>query len=77
MQKKDNLIPKIPQGGIDIRQEIENQKTVSFLKEYEALCLKYNRAFVPSIQLAMAPIQSMNIKKDDNPSSNNSPTSDK
>jgi len=65
MAKEDDLkLPKIKledlRGGVDIPQAIEDEKTKNFVKEYQALCEKYERIIAPTIQLLKLP------KKDDN-----------
>ena len=71
MAKKDNLNsqPNILKGGVDILEKIENEKTLSFIKEYKELCVKYNRIFLPSLNIEILP--SDPIKKDDNNTNNN------
>jgi hypothetical protein len=46
MEKTPNI-----NSNKDIRIIIEEQKTRDFLREYEELCKKYNRAFLPILNL--------------------------
>ena len=46
MEKTPNI-----NSNEDIRIIIEEQKTRDFLKEYNELCKKYNRAFLPILNL--------------------------
>jgi len=65
MEKEKPITPKIKledlAGGVDISQAIEDEKTKNFVKEYQALCEKYERVIAPSIQLLKLPKQDDNI----------------
>lgn len=46
---------------LGINNDIEKENTRKFLEDYQKLCEKYNRAFVPQINLGLTKV------KDDNP----------
>lgn len=70
--EKEPITPKIKledlTGGVDILQQIENEKTKNFVEGYDKLCKQYERMIVPTVQLIKMP------KKDDNNTNNISDT---